>query len=110
MNDLINKTNVYIAQNQYDAIVNTSFLAQKILDDIVSIIKPGLSESQATDHAHLIFKDHGIEKLWHRPLIRFNQNTLCNFKDRPVTNHHLQEEDIAFVDIGIIKDGIEGDV
>lgn len=97
-------------QNQADTIINASILAIKILDDIEKIILPGISESQATDASHLIFKKHGIEKLWHRPLIRFNQNTLCTFKDRPNTNYILQEEDIAFIDIGIVKDGIEGDV
>lgn len=106
----IEKTNLYIMQNQEDAIINASILARKILDDIEKIIQPGISESQATDAAHLIFKKHGIEKLWHRPYIRFNQNTLCTFKDRSDTNYILQEEDIAFIDIGIVKDGIEGDV
>lgn len=108
--NLIEKTNLYIMQNQGDAIINASILARKILDDIEKMIQPGISESQAIDASHLIFKKHGIEKLWHRPFIRFNQNTLCTFKDRPDTNYILQEEDIAFIDIGIVKDGIEGDV
>lgn len=110
LRDLIEKTKLYTTQNQVDIILNVSNLAQKILDDIAKIIQPGISESQATEAAHLIFKDYGIEKLWHQPLIRFNQNTLCTFKDRPKTNYILQEEDIAFIDIGIVKDGIEGDV
>lgn len=108
--DLIAKTNLYTAQNQYDAIVKVSILAQQILDDITKIIQPGISESQATHAAHLIFKEYGIEKLWHRPLIRFNQNTLCTFKDRSTIDPILQEEDIAFIDIGIVKGGIEGDI
>ena len=108
--NLIEKTNLYIIQNQGDAIINTSILARKILDDIEKAIQPGISELQAMDAAYLIFKRYDIEKLWHRPLIRFNQNTLCTFKDRSVTNYILQEDDIAFIDIGIVKDGIEGDV
>lgn len=108
--DIIEKTNLYTAQNEAAAIFKVSLLAQQILDAIADFIQPGMSESKATEAAHLIFKDHGIEKLWHRPLIRFNQNTLCNFKDRPTTDYILQEEDIAFIDIGIVKDGIEGDV
>ncbi|MBA3662060.1 MAG: M24 family metallopeptidase [Gammaproteobacteria bacterium] len=111
IDNLIKKTNLYTAQNQQgDAIVTVSLFAQKILGDIVNIIQPGVSESQATATAHIIFKEYGIEKLWHRPLIRFNQNTLCTFKDRPTKDYILQSEDIAFVDIGIVKDGIEGDV
>ena len=110
MNELINKTNLYTAQNQSKAILDVSVIAQNILNEIIDIIRPGISESEATDAAHIIFKKHGIEKLWHRPFIRFNQNTLCTFKDRPATNYILQEEDIAFIDIGIVKDGIEGDV
>lgn len=109
--EIINKTNQYTAQNQQnDAILEVSLLAQTILDDIEKIICPGISESEATNIALEIFKQHGIEKLWHRPLIRFNQHTLCTFKDRPSADYILQNEDIAFIDIGIVKDGIEGDV
>lgn len=108
--NLIEKTNLYLMKNHEDAILNVSILARTILGDIEKMIQPGISESQAIDTAHFIFKHHGIEKLWHRPLIRFNQNTLCTFKDRPNINYILQEEDIAFIDIGIVKDGVEGDV
>jgi methionine aminopeptidase len=108
--DLIKKTKSYTSHNQVDAILNVSILAQQILNDIERIIQPGISESQVTDAAHLIFKEYGIEKLWHRPLIRFNQNTLCTFLERSTTDYILQKEDIAFIDIGIVKDGIEGDV
>jgi Xaa-Pro aminopeptidase len=110
INDLIQKTNVYTSQNTLADIVHVDLYARKILDDIVNMLKPGISESQATAVAEQIFKDCGIKKLWHRPLIRFNQNTLCTFRDRPAIDYILQEEDIAFVDIGIVKEGIEGDV
>jgi methionine aminopeptidase len=110
MNELIKKTKDYVDQNQHNLIVSASIFAQQILDKIISVIQPGISESQATLLAKQIFNEHGIQKLWHRPLIRFNQNTLCTFKDRPTTDYILQENDIAFVDIGIVKDGIEGDV
>lgn len=110
INPLIEKTNSYITKNQDDAIIYVSLLACEILNEIEKIIEPGIRESQAIYAAHLIFKKHGIEKLWHRPLIRFNQNTLCIFKDRPNIDYILQEEDIAFIDIGIVKDGIEGDI
>lgn len=107
---LIKQTNLYLSNNPNDSILAVSILAQKILDDIVQVIKPGVSESEVTDAAHRIFSDYGIDKLWHRPHIRFNQNTLCSFKERPEIDYVLQDEDIAFVDIGIVKDGIEGDV
>lgn len=109
-NELIKKTNDYTSNNVADEVLKVALIAQQILDDIIKTIQPGISESEATEAAHIVFKNHGIEKLWHRPLIRFNQNTLCTFKDRPTTNYTLQENDIAFVDIGIIKNGIEGDV
>ncbi|MDX1901225.1 MAG: M24 family metallopeptidase [Gammaproteobacteria bacterium] len=110
-NDLINKTKLYTEQNQPgDDIIKVSLFAQKILDEIANIIQPGMSESKATEAAKIIFKEHSIEKLWHRPIIRFNQNTLCTFKDRPTKEYILQAEDIAFIDIGIVKDGIEGDI
>lgn len=109
-NHLIEKTKIYTRQNPTEAIIDVANLAQQILDDIATTIKPGVTESAATEVAHSILKDHGIEKLWHRPIIRFNQNTLLTFRERSKTNYTLQEEDIAFIDIGIVKDGIEGDV
>lgn len=111
INDLIKKTNLYTTYNQQsDAIVKVSILAQQILNKIIEIIQPGISESKATAAANIIFKEHGIEKVWHRPIIRFNKNTLLTFLDRPVNDYILQKNDIAFVDIGIVKDGIEGDI
>jgi Xaa-Pro aminopeptidase len=110
INDLVQKTNAYASQNALADIGRVDLYARKILNDIAAMLKPGMSESEATAAAEQIFKDYGIEKLWHRPLIRFNQNTLCTFRDRPATDYILQEEDIAFVDIGIVKNGIEGDV
>lgn len=109
--NLIRETNHYIAQNQQtDAIVEVATLAQKILNEIEKIIQPGMRESEATQATHTIFKNNNIEKLWHRPIIRFNNHTLCTFRDRPTTDLVLQDEDIAFIDIGIVKNGIEGDV
>jgi Xaa-Pro aminopeptidase len=105
INDLIHKTNAYTSQNTLADIAQVDRYARKILDDIANMLKPGISESQATVAAEQIFNDYGIEKLWHRPLIRFHQNTLCTFRDRPTTDYILLE-----VDIGIVKDGIEGDV
>lgn len=35
---------------------------------------------------------------------------MLTFRDRSTTNYILQKDDIAFIDIGIVKDGIEGDV
>ncbi|MBX3709099.1 MAG: M24 family metallopeptidase [Gammaproteobacteria bacterium] len=110
ISDLIEKTKLYTTQNSVDAILYLSILAKQILDDIAREIQPGISESQATEAAYLTFKNYCIDKLWHQPFIRFNQNTLCTFKDRSMKDYILQEEDIAFIDIGIVKDGIEGDV
>lgn len=108
--DLITKTKCYTEHSRADAITHVSILAQAILNEIANSIKPGIRESEATATALEIFKSNGIEKLWHRPIIRFNQNTLLTFKDRSSIDYTLQEEDIAFIDIGIVKDGIEGDV
>jgi len=107
---LIEKTNLYTAQNSIQEIIETNKLAHQILNEIAFIIKPGMRESEAVTAAHNIFTSYDITKLWHRPLIRFNQHTLCSFKDRPQEDLVLQEKDIAFIDIGIVKNGIEGDV
>lgn len=60
LSDLIKKTKVYTTKNDTDAILNVSTLAQQILNDILEVIQPGISESQATEAAHLILRKYAV--------------------------------------------------
>lgn len=89
---------------------NSAQLSKNILQEISLILKPGITESQARDQALEIHKHFGVEKCWHNPYIRFGENTILTFKDKPEVDRTLREDDIAYVDIGPIINGVEGDV
>jgi methionine aminopeptidase len=84
-------------------------VTQQLLEEITTYLHPGVTESEMTAKAKAVFKAHGIEQLWHNPYIRFGSHTLLTFLDKPKTDKTLGEDDIAYIDIGPIIDGIEGD-
>ena len=84
-------------------------VAHELLLKISEAIKPGISESQAKVKSFEIFEKSGVKKHWHNPYIRFGTNTILTFKDKVEKNIILQEEDIAYIDIGPIIDDVEGD-
>jgi methionyl aminopeptidase len=77
--------------------------------DIAAMIKPGMTEKQAIREANEYFASHGVKKFWHRTHIRFGTSTVLSFDD-PYSEHVvLGEEDIFFIDVGPVWDGVEGD-
>ena len=84
-------------------------IASELLHEISNLIKPGISESEAKKKAIELYKKFGINKNWHNPYIYFGENTILTFKDKPQKETILQEEDIAYIDIGPIIDDVEGD-
>lgn len=91
-------------------IIEANNFAKLILDEICSSITPGMKESEVVNQINIIYKKYNVDRIWHQPLVRFGSNTLLTFKDKATEDKILQENDIAFVDIGIVKNGIEGDV
>ena len=85
-------------------------IANELLKEISKIIKPGISESEAKKKAIELYERFEIKKNWHNPYIYFNTNTILTFKDKPKEEKILQEEDIAYIDIGPIIDDVEGDI
>ena len=84
-------------------------IAHNLLCEISKIIKPGISESKAKKKTVELYEKFGIKKNWHNPYIYFGTNTILTFKDKPQEENILQEEDIAYIDIGPIIDDVEGD-
>jgi len=105
----IARTRSYEAAQSAEAAMISAKLANALLDEIVGALKPGMRESEAKTHAQAVFDANGIEKLWHTTYVRFGSHTLLTFMDRAKEDLVLQEEDIAFVDLGIVKGGVEGD-
>ncbi len=100
----------YSEQQILEQTQHAAHMARNMCHQICSELQPGMTESQARTMALELMQDNGITKHWHKPYIRFGCNTLLTFLDKAHEDCTLHEEDIAFVDIGPIINGIEGDV
>jgi len=76
---------------------------------IAAGISPGLTEGEALALADQTLADMGMDRLWHRNIIRFGEGTLCTFKAPADKERVLKPSDIFFIDLGVVWDGHEGD-
>ena len=73
------------------------------------IISSGKSEIQInTEIYNLAFELFGIEKYWHKRIVRGGVNTLVPYDDNP-PNLILQKDDILFLDFGPVFEDWEAD-
>jgi len=98
--------------------VGDAFSAEAMLDvrkrtlramwDIAARIGAGTTEENAVAIAADVLREQGLRKGWHKIIVRCGANTIKNFHDasEPVV---LGDNDIFFVDIGPLFEGIEGD-
>ena len=80
------------------------------LRSICERMHPGISEDEAKAAAADVFQDLGMERLWHPPYIRIGPNTTKTYRQPSIPNVRLGENDIFFIDLGLVFDGHEGDV
>lgn len=73
-------------------------------------MRPGISEEEARAQALQVFSELGVERLWHPVLIRIGANTRKTYRQRSDPTVRLGENDIYFIDLGLVFDGHEGDV
>jgi Xaa-Pro aminopeptidase len=74
------------------------------------LIAPEKSERQlAQEIADLAKSKFGIEKYWHKKIVRTGANTLCPYSADP-PNLLIEKDDILFIDFGPIFDGYEADL
>ncbi|NQY80289.1 MAG: aminopeptidase P family protein [Candidatus Caenarcaniphilales bacterium] len=100
----------YAAEQDIEKILESRAKARTLLNEIKAVIKPGIKESKAYSLTEEIYKKHNVTKSWHKPYIRFGENTLLTYADRAEEDLVLKEEDIAFIDIGPIFGDIEADL
>jgi Xaa-Pro aminopeptidase len=81
----------------------------KVVDEVATKIRPGMRESEANVICKEVLHELGMGRIWHPILIRFGENTLKTFKERPEVDPQLAENDIFFVDLGVVWDHHEGD-
>jgi len=68
-----------------------------------------MSEHDARALARDILEEMGLRRGWHPILVRFGPNTMLQFLDREGGDVTLGADDIFFVDIGPVYNGVEGD-
>ena len=74
------------------------------------LIVPGKSEQELSDEiAKLAKETFGIEKYWHKKIVRTGKNTLHSFSGNP-PDLIIQEDDILFIDFAPIVEGWEADL
>jgi len=74
-----------------------------------NLIRPGKSEQQLNKEIErLALEKFGVQKHWHKKIVRSGENTMSVYNDNP-PDRVLQEDEIVFVDYGIIAEGWESD-
>lgn len=75
-----------------------------------NVIVPGKTESQLIAEIEAIANTYfGIEKFWHKKIVRIGVNTLQPFDGNP-PDQILRADDILFLDFGPIYNGYEADL
>ena len=89
--------------------------AQKIASQLFeaveksNLIVAGKSEEQLNNEiVKLAQEKFGIEKHWHKKIVRCGANTTAIYPDNP-PNRIIQADDIVILDYGVIVDGWESD-
>lgn len=93
-----------------DSMINQT--KQKTWDAVRAIrqmLQPGMTEKQAIQKANAYFAQQGVRKFWHQTHIRFGRSTVLGFDDDYLDSVTLKENDIFYIDIGPVWNGIEGD-
>lgn len=74
------------------------------------MIIAGKTEKQLTDDVFELAREmFGIEKYWHKRIVRTGKNTLCPYDENPPTLM-IAKDDILFFDLGPIFDEYEADI
>jgi Xaa-Pro aminopeptidase len=86
--------------------------AKELFDMVegLGLIVPGKSESElAAEVAEVARKHFGIEKFWHKKIVRAGPNTINSYSENP-PDLVIQKNDILFLDFGPIFEGWEADL
>lgn len=97
--------------NSKQALIEAEKKAEELFHAIEdkSLIVAGKTEKQLNEEIYeLAYDDFGIEKFWHKRIVRAGENTLHPYDENP-PNRIIQEDDILFFDFGPVFDEWEAD-
>ncbi len=81
----------------------------EVVNGVAAMIEPGMRESEAVALCKGVMTELGMERIWHPVIVRFGENTLRTFKQASTGDPRLQQDDIFFIDLGIVWNAHEGD-
>lgn len=84
-------------------------LAQKIVLLTASQFDVGMTEDDGMRILDELCDNFGVERKWHPHKFRIGKNTIKSFREKSEKDVVLQENDIYFIDIGLVINGHEGD-
>ncbi|MCW8277508.1 aminopeptidase P family protein [Pseudomonas sp. PCH199] len=94
---------------QLETMRHAQQMTWEAIDRIARVITPGMRESEAQLRGKEVLAQMDMDRIWHPLLVRFGANTLKTFKQRSDGDPELGEEDIFFIDMGVVWQGHEGD-
>jgi methionine aminopeptidase len=84
-------------------------LTFEAVNRIGAAITPGVTEARGGEIAQEVLEAMGMDRLWHRNVVRFGPGTLETFFGEFRPDYVLQADDIFFIDLGPVWGGHEGD-
>jgi len=98
--------------SKLDKLKKAESYALRLFDEITrqNIIRAGRMESEINrDILELASTQFGIEKYWHKRIVRAGENTLYPYDENP-SDLMTQDDDILFLDFGPIFESYEADI
>lgn len=81
----------------------------RVLEQTAQNVRPGHCVADVRALLERAMAEHGVDKAWHPPQLRLGASTCCPFNAAALSKAPLEEEDIFFLDLGLIVQGHEGD-
>ena len=101
-----------IDNSRLAALLTAESKAEALFEAIESqhLIRPGRSETDVDQDIYALAKrSFGVEKHWHKRIVRSGPNTVCIFAENPPVRE-IADDDTVFLDLGPVFDEWEADV
>src|SRR6185295_6324756 len=102
MNDVHLGREAVGARFSLPAMIRARDLTFEAVRRIADAIHPGLTEARGGEIAQEVLQAMGMERLWHRNVVRFGPGTLETFFGDFTPDYVLQANDIFYVDLGAV--------
>jgi hypothetical protein len=111
-NPVMNNLSTLVEDGRRAELESAQSKALKLFDAIErdGLIRPGISERQVEDEiGELAAREFGVEKHWHKRIVRAGANGITIFGDNPPVQI-IAPGDIVYVDLGPVFEAWEADI